>query len=132
MEVGHGLLTPVQRLQVQQRLPQPSPQEAPAHGGPGEVQGGVKGRAGAIPSSALEQLQVVAGLPVQGHEGAGGVGGQGVQLAQRGPLSLPQVFDDGAGGAQGQGQAVAAVGLQGGNAEVVQEGQAGVPGVEGR
>ena len=67
MEELHRIQPAFQAFQVQQRLPQPSAQQARAHGSPGAVQRLQQRHVAAVPSPGGEQLQVPPGLRVQGH-----------------------------------------------------------------
>ena len=121
MEPLHRFLPLRQLVEVEEGVAQPSLQQPPAHGRPGQVDDR-KQRTGHRPlPAALEELQVAPRLGVQQHVPLGGVGAQPGQQAQRALLVLLQVAHDGAGGPDGERQVGAAVALQGGRTEVVQQ-----------
>ena len=107
--------------QVQQRLAEPPPEETASHRRLGSVQHVVERSAGVAPSSALEKLQIAAGLRVQHHVGQCGVCSQCRYLAQSRVLGPADVFDHRASRSNRQRQILAAVGFQRRHAEVVQQ-----------
>ena len=112
-------------------MAQPLAQQPAAHGCFGAVKRRQQGQFLAFVPPRGEELQVAAGLGVQGHEAAGGVDGQVAQFQFGCLLSAGQILHDGPGGGHSQVHALAAKGLQREDAEVGQERLAGFAGMKG-
>ena len=130
-EILHGVQAAFQAFQVQEGLSEPAAQQARAQGGAGVVQGGQQRPVAAVPAAGGEQFQVAPGLGVQGHIGVGVIGGRRGEGGAFALVGIAQVVNDGAGGAHRQGQRLNAVGFQGEDAVVFQQGAAGEFRVEG-
>jgi uncharacterized protein YciI len=84
------ILAPVNRLQIKQRLPQPAPQETPAHRGAGLVDY----RKESVPflsASTFRQLQIAARLEIQLHEAGRAIRVDRGDLDERRALSVGEV-----------------------------------------
>ena len=86
----HRVLAPVNRLQIEQRLPQPAPQQTRAHGGAGLVEHG-KQSMPLLAASTFRQLQIAAGLEIQLHEAGRAVGVDRGDLNERRALGIGEV-----------------------------------------
>jgi hypothetical protein len=124
-----GVLSGADLVEVEEGLAEPLAEEAGAHGGLREVEEGEE-RALASTGEPFEELEGADGLGVQSHGAVQGLGGEGLDLGEGALLGVLEVGKDGPGGGDGQGKALAAVGIEGGRAEVREEALAGVGGVE--